>query len=51
VLGAALFSVLLHMKHIFVYAAPAVAAHLLVGDGRGGGGEGGGGRRGPGCGA
>lgn len=31
VLGAALFSALLHMKHIFVYAAPAVAAHLLVG--------------------
>lgn len=30
VLGAVLFSALLHMKHIFVYAAPALAAHLLV---------------------
>ena len=30
VLGAALFSILLHMKHIFVYAAPAMAAHLLT---------------------
>jgi hypothetical protein len=25
-----LLSVLLHMKHIFVYAAPAMAAHLLL---------------------